>query len=176
MCDVNRLAEQIDQCPLGNTGWRAFEDLCTEVLEYLFVPPLSRPRRQARTYSGINRRDAVFPNRNIVATTELGSRNWYHLYVELSARMILFEFKNYDATDIGHEEVNQTRSYLTRPMGQLGIMICSKPPVDGAFRQRNTIYTNDQKVILFMTNAHLKEMLFMSCQGKSETLGLDIDL
>ena len=75
--------------------------------------------------------------------------------------MILFEFKNYDRTEIGHEEVNQTRSYLTQPMGQLGVMVCAKLPNDGAHRQRNTIYTNDRKVILFMTKEHLKEMLFM---------------
>lgn len=175
MSQVNDFIQRLDACPLGNAGWSQFEELCTNILSYLFVPPLNSARRQARTYSGVNRRDAIFPNRNIAPTQDLHSKNWYHLFLELDARMILFEFKNYNATDIGHEEVNQTRNYLTNPMGRMGIMICSKPPVDSAHRQRNTIYSNDRKVIIFLTKEHLKEMLAMKERGE-EPSDLIIDL
>ena len=87
--------------------------VCVDTLRFLFVPPLREPHLQPRSYSGIDRRDAVFPNRNI----ELGN-NWSHLYRELDARLVLFEFKNYDATEIGKEEVNQTLNYLSKPMGR----------------------------------------------------------
>ena len=175
MSQVNTFIQQLDACPLGNAGWSQFEDLCTEIIEFLFVPPLNTPTRQARTYSGVNRRDAILANRNLTATTDSSAKNWHHLFVELNARMILFEFKNYDTTDIGHEEVNQTRNYMTAPMGRLAIMVCSKEPVEAAHRQRNTVFTQDQKVILFLTKDHVKEMLAMKDRGEQPS-DLIVDL
>lgn len=175
MSQVNDFIQRLDACPLGKAGWSLFEDLCVEILSFLFVPPLNAAQRQARTYSGVNRRDAILPNRNIIPNQNINSKNWYHLFVELDARMILFEFKNYEITEIGHEEVIQTRNYLTNPMGRLGIIVCSKSPVESAYRQRNTIYSNDKKVILFLTKDHLKEMLVMKERGE-EASDLIIDL
>lgn len=175
MSQVNDFMQQLDACPLGNAGWSQFENLCTSILTFLFVPPLNNPQRQSRTYSGVNRRDAIFPNRNITPSVDANTKNWYHLFIELDARMILFEFKNYDVTEIGHEEVNQTRNYLTNPMGRFGIMLCSKEPNDSAHRQRNTVYTNDKKVIVFITKNQLKEMLVMKERGEDPS-DLIIDL
>jgi hypothetical protein len=159
MPQINDLIKELDACPNGRSGWSQFEDICTRILEYLFVPPLTRPNRQSRTYSGVNRRDAIFPNRNITNTGNRNSLNWYHLYVELQARFVLFEFKNYDTTSLGHEEVNQTRNYLTSTIGKLGIIVSTKEPDDSALRQRNIAYTQEGKVILFLKREHLKEML-----------------
>lgn len=161
MPQINDLIREIDDCPLGPTGWVQFEDVCTRILEFLFVPPLTRPNRQPRTYSGVNRRDAIFPNRNITFNGETLCKNWHHLYVELDARFILFEFKNYDKTELGHEEVNQTRNYLTATIGRIGIIVSTKDPVDSAHRQRNIAYTQEKKVIIFLKKDHLKEMLAM---------------
>lgn len=175
MSQVNDYIQRLDACPLGSAGWVQFENLCTEILTFLFVPALVASQRQARTYSGINRRDAIFPNRNIVPNAGADTKNWYHLFQELNARMILFEFKNYDLTDISTNEVNQTLNYLSNPMGRLAILVCSKLPDNSAHIRRNTIYSNDQKVILFMTKEHLKEMLAMKDRNE-EPSDLIIDL
>src|SRR5262249_55510679 len=114
-----------------------------------------------RTYSGIDRRDAVFPNRNLDAPN-----NWGHLYKELGARMVLFEFKNYDSEEIGKEEANQTRNYLTPPMGRLAVLCCNRPPNHAAHVRRNTIFSEDRKVILFVTTEHLIEMLSIKERGE----------
>ena len=111
------LRRRLEGCPAGAAGWKEFEDACVEILRYLFVPPLTEPIIQPRSYSGIDRRDAVFPNRNIRS-----DNHWGHLYQELEARMILVEFKNYDKEEIGKEETNETRNYLRKPMGRLGIL------------------------------------------------------
>lgn len=175
MSQVNTFIQRLDGCPQGSAGWSQFENLCTEILEFLFVPPLNPPTRQARTYSGVNRRDAILPNRNFTANDDASAKNWHHLFLELNARMILFEFKNYDTTDIGHEEVNQTRNYMTAPMGRLSIMVCSKDPVVSAHRQRNTVFSAEQKVILFISKEQLKEMLAMKDRGEQPS-DLIIDL
>ncbi len=92
--------------------------------------------------------------------------NWGHLFRELAARMVLFEFKNYDAGEIGKEETNQTRNYLTQPMGKLAIMCCNREPIQAAHIKRNTIFSEDGKVILFVTRDQLIEMLFIKERGE----------
>ena len=96
MSQIIALVNRLENCPTGDKGWQAFEALCLEILEFLFVPPLIRPIIQARTYSGTIRRDAVFPNRNFDE-----KHSWGLLLRELQARMILFEFKNYQNSKIG---------------------------------------------------------------------------
>jgi len=91
--------------------------------------------------------------------------NWGHLQKELGARMVLFEFKNYDAEEIGKDEVNQTRNYLTQPMGRLAVMCCNRLPNEAAHIKRNTIFSEDGKVILFLARDHLVEMLFIKERG-----------
>lgn len=104
--------------------------------------------------------DAVFPNRQ-----DIGDNVWAKIYRELGARLILFEFKNYDKTDIGKDEVNQTRNYLNTAMGKLGIICSNKPPVPQAHIKRNTIYSEEGKVILFITKDKLEEMLYIKERG-----------
>lgn len=158
--DPEALRRRLRACEPGRPGWREFEDAAVEALILLFVPPLSQPHIQARSYSGIDRRDAIFPNRN-----QPGDNNWGHLSVELGARMVLFEFKNYDKEEVGKEEVNQTRNYLTQPMGRLAVLVTNRAPNHAAHIKRNTIYSEDGKVILFLTREDLDEMLYMYERG-----------
>ena len=164
------LRQRLKACPPSREGWRRFEDACVDTLRFLFIPPLKEPLLQPRSYSGIDRRDAVFPNRNL----ELGN-NWGHLYRELGARLVLFEFKNYDVNEIGKDEVNQTLNYLSRPMGRLAIMCCNRLPNRAAHIRRNSIYSEDQKVILFLTTDNLIEMLAIKERGE-EPSDLILDL
>jgi hypothetical protein len=170
MSEIRELIDRLMSCPAGTAGWKAFEDVCVEILCHLFVPPLSEPKIQPRTFSGIDRRDAVFPNRNPDPNS-----SWGLLLGELGARMVLFEFKNYDSSEIGKEEVDQTRNYLTKPMGRLAILVCSKPPNPAAHIRRNTVFSSEGKVILFLTKDHLKEMLFIKERGE-DPADLIVDL
>jgi hypothetical protein len=161
MSHEETLRTRLNAIPLGISGWKQFEDVATETLCHLFVPPLSNPIQQARSYSGIDRRDAIFPNRNH------GIQNhWGRLLHELEARMILVEFKNYDSEVVGKDEVNQTRNYLTKPLGRLALIVSTKEPNHAAHVKRNTVYSEDGKVILFLNIEHLNEMLYMRERGE----------
>lgn len=148
------LLAELDSCPLGMDGWQQFENVGTEILKFSLVPPLQPPHVQPRTFSGINRRDAIFPNREMTPESI-----WGKLYHELSARMVLVEFKNYDAIDVGKSEVDQTRNYLTNTIGKFGIICCRKPPTDNALLRRNQVYTQEQKVIVFLDEEKLRELV-----------------
>lgn len=73
--------------------------------------------------------------------------------------MILFEFKNYDVSEIGKDEVNQTRNYLSKPMGRLAALCTNKAAERQAHIKRSTVYSEDKKVILFVTTPDLIEMI-----------------
>ena len=163
------MIKRLKECPAGISGWSEFENIITDILEYLFVPPLQPPRKQPRSYSGIDRMDAIFPNRE-----DNGDSNWAKIRRELNARMILFEFKNYDSSDIGKNEVLQTRSYLSTPMGKLAIICSNKPPVHAAHIKRNTIYSQDGVVILFIGVDKVIEMLSIKERG-DDPAGLIMD-
>ncbi|NJP46520.1 hypothetical protein HCN08_24390 [Streptomyces sp. PRB2-1] len=155
------LRDRLRAVPRGTSGWKQFEDAAIAVLAHLFVPQLADPIIQARSYSGIDRRDAIFPNRNHGA-----SNHWGRLLHELDARMILVEFKNYDTEEIGKDEVNQTRNYLTKPLGRLALIVSTKKPNHAAHLKRNSVYSEDGKVIVFLTVEHLDEMLYMKERGE----------
>lgn len=155
------LIASIQTCPMGVAGWRAFEDAGTAILSYLFVPPLAEPTIQPRSFSGIDRRDAVFPNRNMTA-----DNFWGQLNIELRARLVLVEFKNYDLQALAKEEVDQTRNYLTKAFGRLGLICCRREPSEQALLRRNQVYTQEEKVILFITEENLCEMLRMKERGE----------
>lgn len=157
----DQLRCRLDSCPAGTAGWAQYERTCLDTLTHLLVPPLQPPRVQARTLSGTERRDAVFANRQRDPAT-----NWGLLYTDHAARIILVEFKNYASTDIGPEEVAETSSHLRKGWGRLAIMCCTKQPTASAYRRRNTIFSDDGKIILFITTADLKEMLDINDRGE----------
>lgn len=68
-------------------------------------------------------------------------------------------------TEIGKDEVNQTRNYLTVTMGRLGIICSNKIPNDQAHIKRNSIFSEEGKVILFITKDKLEEMLYIKERG-----------
>ncbi len=157
------LRNRLDAVPQGAPGWSEFEVVATEILIHLFVPPLTHPQTQARTYSGIDRRDAIFPNRNHAQPNA-----WGQLSNDADARMVLFEFKNYSGT-VGKDEVNQTRNYLTHPLGRLAIMIARNGYDSAAHTKRRSIYSEDRKIILLLSAEDLKEMLYMKERGEDPT-------
>lgn len=82
---------------------------------------------------------------------------WGQLRQELRARMPLFEFKNFEG-EIGKDEVDQTRNYLTNAIGKLGVVCSRNPPSQQALLRRNHAYTQEEKVIIFLDDEGLKEM------------------
>jgi hypothetical protein len=168
--DVDALRHRLETCPAGQAGWREFEDVSRDILTHLFVPPLREPVIQPRSYSGIDRRDVIFPNRN-----PPGAGNWGLLRHDLDARLVLVEFKNYDSTDIGKDETNQIRNYLTAAMGRLAILCCNKTPVESAFIKRKSIYSEERKVIIFLTPDDMVEMLHIQDRGEDPS-DLIVDL
>ncbi len=141
-----------------------------EALTFLFVPPLIKPLIEPKDYAGINRRVAIFPNRNYQ-----GSGNWAHLYNELGARMIPFGFENCDAGRIGAGEVNDTLDLLNEAMGRFAVLCSNEEPGPQAHSERNMAYREIKTVILFITPDKLIEMIAIKERGEDPS-NLILDL
>ena len=116
--------------------------------------------RKLRTLDGLERRDALFSLRNV-------GGGWEKIQQEFDAKFLLCEFKNY--TDpFTKDEVNQTRNYLRDDtIGKIGIIFSRKGPDDGALKMRNSIYSQERKVILFFDEARLIELLRLKKVGQN---------
>lgn len=138
------LKEKLSGCPAGSPAWRDYEDICMEILKFLFVPPLTLPDIQSRTESGLLRRDALFPN-----WVEQGF--WAIIGQRHDANFILFEFKNTE--DLEPIHVDQVAKYLKQgkeTIGRFGMILSRNPPPPAALKTRKAWFTADQVVILFL--------------------------
>jgi hypothetical protein len=158
--DSSLIRRALSDCPAGAPGWKTFEDVALSALCHLFVPPLIRPVVQARTLSGIDRRDAIFSNRITDSACA-----WGLLRQDHDARLIPVEFKNYDRERIGKDEVDQVCGYLKSSMGRLAIICCNKRPDRSAYIRRNSVFSQHRTVVLFLTTEDLIEMLDIKDRG-----------
>ena len=154
LLSVQKIMKELDNCPEGKTGWRDYEDICIKILTHLFVPTLEKAKIQSRRESGIDIRDAIFPNRS-------DDKNWKYVRDCYDAKYIVFEFKNYSekGNEIDKQVVLQIADYLKQTIGRLGIICSKKTPNKSGLEKRRDVYNENKKLILFLSNENLKEML-----------------
>jgi len=144
LLNIQKLMKELDNCPEGMAGCKDYENICIKILSHLFIPALEEPKIQSRRESGIDIRDAIFPNRS-------DDKNWKFVRDYYDARYIVFEFKNYseDGCEIDKQVVLQIADYLKQTIGRFGI-ICSKKTLSkSGLEKRKDVYIESQKLILF---------------------------
>ena len=153
---INKLSSELKDCPEGKEGWKDYENICINILNYLFVPPLKKPKIQSRTESGLDIRDALYPNR-------CDHPDWQFVRSDYDAKYVLVEFKNYstnkEGSEIDKEVVNQVRNYLKQTIGRIALVCSKKKPNRSGIEAQKQAYIEDKKLILFINNEQLIEML-----------------
>ena len=154
LLNVQKLMKELDNCSEGMSGWKDYENICIKIFSHLFVPPLKEPKIQSRRESGIDIRDAIFPNRS-------SDENWKFVRDDYDAKYIVVEFKNYskDGSEIDKQVVLQIADYLKQTIGRFGIICSKKAPDKSGLEKRKDIFIENNKLILFLCNEDLKEML-----------------
>jgi len=169
---INKMILELKDCPEGKEGWKDYEDICIDILNYLFVPPLIKPTKQSRTESGLDIRDAIYPNR-------CDHIDWKLIRSDYDAKYILIEFKNYstnkEGAKIDKDVVNQARNYLKPTIGRLAFICSKKKPNRSGIEAQKQVFNDDKKLILFLNNEDLIEML-MKKYRKEEPLDIITDL
>jgi hypothetical protein len=149
---ASSLKSRLDSVQPGQDDWREYEDVCIDILNYAFVPPLRLPKIQTSSEDGLDRRDAIYP----VAS---GGVFWESIKYEFSSRLVVAEFKNH-ANKIGQTEVESLQQYLLpKAKRSLGLLCSRALPSESALKARRRAWMLAENIILFLSDEDLKEII-----------------
>ena len=112
------LEKRLREIKPGSDEATAYHDLMLSVLELLFHPSLTNPRKEQEIHEGRKRIDITFDN---AATT--GFFYALHKIHQLESSYIMIECKNY-GSEIGNPEVDQLAGRFGVNRGKVGILLC----------------------------------------------------
>jgi len=142
----------------GQAGWVQYQQLCSEILEYLFCPPLQPPRIEHSDADKRNRRDMVFEN-----TAADGF--WGQARSVYEAFYIVVDAKNY-GSNIKKRSVLELAHYLKAyGCGQFGILVSRKGAGPSAMHAIREQWIGSKKMIVSLSDQDLFEMLEIKARG-----------
>jgi hypothetical protein len=160
--EAGALKKRLSEIPPGTDGATKYQQTVLEILNFLFNPELIDGELEVRTIDGTERRDIIFTN-------DSDCTFWNYTRQEHSSLYVMFETKNTQA--IGAAALNQTATYLGDRLGRLGFIVTRFAPEESAIRKAFSIYndSNPRKIILFLSDQDLFQLLDLKCSGKDTT-------
>lgn len=159
--EASRLMGMLETCEPGPRHGKQFEQFCIDTLRFLFIPPQKEVLAQSARGDRSDIRDAVIPN-----IAERGF--WNQVRHAYDAKQIVVEFKNL-TSPFDKDAVQQLAGYLTKSTGRLGILISRCGPNTAARKAQRKALTEEQKLILFLNDTHLKNMCKSRQDGEEPT-------
>ncbi|WP_432056880.1 hypothetical protein [Streptomyces sp. bgisy022] len=132
--------------------WVAYQNLCREISEFLFSPPLSQPLWERGNFSKVNRRDLILPNYALDGM-------WAYFRTRYQADYVVIDAKNYSGS-IKKDEVLQIANYLQRHGLGLFALIFTRvePDAQLLYILREQWVLHD-KMIVILSDSDVKQML-----------------
>lgn len=150
---------KLEKCRPGNKDFYVYENIGTEILEYLFSTSLKRVSRQESTNDGKQRRDLLFRNQRI-------GLFWNRVADRYKADFIIVDFKNYK-DPIGPDVINDVQKYTNKALGNFVLVICRKGQNPSAFMGQLRAYRNHDQIILVVNDEQLIEMIQLKERNES---------
>ena len=150
------------QCNPGRQDWEKYEDICIEIIEYLFKDSFRTftSKIQSRTSDNLEIRDLI-----VVNDVKENISFWNDIKNEFKSKHIIFEFKNLVET-IGKDEVNQVDDYTNKAIGKFAIILSRKGISEPGASAVKRKYNENGVLILNINDKELIEML--DRKGKGE--------
>jgi CheY-like chemotaxis protein len=140
--------------------YNAYEDDVRFILATVLYPHLTNPRSQAETINRSRRRDILFSN--------FSSHSfWQRMSQRHDATQIVFEVKNVKELRVRH--IQQVAGDLTPGLGRLGFLVSRILAGEPMFRRAVDVFRDEKKVILFLSDNDLEEMLQLKERGGEAT-------
>ncbi len=161
------LKEKLKSCPVGKPGWREYEGICKEIVEFLFRDDFYNfnAEEQLSTYDGLEIRDLL-----VVNDAKPESLFWSGVKNEFGSNQIIYEFKNL-TDEIGKDEVYQTDDYTNKAIGFFAIIFSRKGlSPNGVSAVKRKYDSTDKVLVLNCTDEDLIEMLTLRSAGKDPTI------
>lgn len=138
------------------------------ILEFIFYPHISNPKKEVEINDGRKRIDIVFNNSSI-------SGFFYDLFekYDIPAHFIMVECKNY-SSDLGNQELDQLLGRFSKHRGKFGISTSRKTKDYNALIKRcNDIYSDTDNLIIPLLDKDIISILEKISNG-DENAGLDL--
>lgn len=164
----NSLLKKLKKCPLGQKGWRDFEDVGTEIIKYLFYEDFNDFAYFSQDCGKeINNRKDLIINNNYIDQASFFGR----MYNDYKAKAIIVDFKNYE-NKLNQNEFYSGSKYLDPLVGNF-IMIVSRKGIDENAKklQKRTLLNN--RVLLSINDSDLREMIDNKMKGDDPKKILD---
>lgn len=108
--------ERLLVIPAGNKAASDYHQLMIGILEAIFYPALTFPKKEEEIHEGRKRIDITYRNSD--------SKNFFlHLSKDVPCSFIMIECKNY-RSDISNPELDQMAGRFSPNRGQFGIIVC----------------------------------------------------
>jgi AAA15 family ATPase/GTPase len=136
------LMVKLKDCPLGSEGWVRYQEICSDILSYVFSPPLSTPLRQSETEGREQRRDLIMH-----IPYNIGYF-WGWIQTEHKSLAVIIECKNYEGL-ISKDDVIKTSQYFNKnKLGNFGLLLSRKGLDKGAKKEIRRLWTNENSKIM----------------------------
>lgn len=148
----DELIRKLNELEPGRENFKEYEDLCGEIITYLFESEIIRKEKQKNTDNNLYRYDLVA---RINPTTEF----WKFIINEIQSRYIIFEFKNY-SEKINQGQILTTEKYLfNQALRKVAIIFSRKGGDESADKFIRGALRESGKVILVLSDDDVEEMI-----------------
>lgn len=147
----------------GREQAAAYQRLALEMLNFLFNPELIDGQPEVKTFEGTERRDIVFTN-------DSDESFWDYIRAEHAGLFVMFEAKNTATLDLA--AINQAATYLGDRLGRFGVIVTRHAPPETVQRKAFSVWNDsapNRKIILILTDDHMRELLDLRAQDGSPT-------
>jgi len=150
--EAEELARRLEATPCGRQHAYRYQDLCAEIFDLLFCPPLEKPLTENRNESGVNRRDIILPNYATDGFWQFMREAYHADYVVLDAKNLCGGVKK--------NHVLQLANYLAiHGTGLFGMLLTRTGSERSAEIIRREQWAIHHKLILVLTDDDLRQML-----------------
>ena len=159
--DSDRLIYKLQSWVPRDNDYTRYENLCVDVLKYLFDDELALWRVQERTYDNLYRYDLVCRIKDGKV-----SGFWKTIEQFFNSKYVIFEFKNY-REQITQREIYTTEKYLyLKALRGVGIIISCYGTDNNAEKAIRGTLRENGKLILIVNNQGLIEMIEAKTKGR----------
>jgi hypothetical protein len=158
------LIDKISKCKFGIKGWVDYENICTEILQYLFQDNFRKytAKNQSYTKDGIFRRDLIINNNYLNP-----SSFWADVKNDFNANLIIVDFKNYE-DELDQNEFYLPTKYLNLSTGNVAFIISRKGLNESAIKLQKRLLSSDNKLVISLSDEDLIDML------RDKSIGEDV--
>ncbi|HSU16513.1 hypothetical protein [Longimicrobium sp.] len=155
---LDEMKFELKRCPAGQAYFRAYEELGTRILTYIFSGSLGRPHIQRPTTDGVQRRDVVFQNlQRTPFFVRIGRR--------FDADFLIVDFKNY-AKPLDSTAVESVSKYSNEALGRFVLLISRQGLASGAKKAQARVFRNRRTLVLVIDDTQLLEMVERKDRGE----------